>query len=182
MPTPKLCGPKLSILGREDSADMSSRDDIKEVQAILAGAGYYDGAQTGERDDATVAALKKFQEAMSIDANGVVGHETRKALLSALILGDDDEEPGARLPSIVKGGTTRWTLDLESVPPTLKIEALLKDLEAAFSTWAEAAEMQFVYVTAEQLAGGRCKKLAKGEHLVARTHYLEKSSSPPDVM
>lgn len=152
VPTPKLCGPKLSILGREDSADMSSRDDIKEVQAILAGAGYYDGAQTGERDDATVAALKKFQEAMSIDANGVVGHETRKALLSALILGDDDEEPGARLPSIVKGGTTRWTLDLESVPPTLKIEALLKDLEAAFSTWAEAAEMQFVYVTAEQLA------------------------------
>ncbi len=50
--------------------------DVVFVQALLLDLGYYSGNITGYYDAATLSAVKKFQTAMSITADGIVGPST----------------------------------------------------------------------------------------------------------
>lgn len=57
-------------------------DDVKLVQQRLIELGYYTGAVTGTFDDASVAALKKFQRANGLSADGICGVQSRAVLFA----------------------------------------------------------------------------------------------------
>ncbi|MCR5175809.1 MAG: peptidoglycan-binding protein [Anaerovibrio sp.] len=54
--------------------------DVITVQRLLKEKGFYFGAETGECDKATVAAIKKFQAAEGILVDGVCGPQTYRRL------------------------------------------------------------------------------------------------------
>ena len=51
-------------------------DEIKKVQLALAAAGFDPGAADGKMGSQTIQAVKKFQEANGLKADGVIGKET----------------------------------------------------------------------------------------------------------
>ena len=53
---------------------------IKAVQEALKAKDEYNGEATGNLDDATVEAIKKFQEKNKLTADGIPGPKTREAL------------------------------------------------------------------------------------------------------
>ena len=54
--------------------------DMSEVQARLSELGYYNGSINGVYDDATVVAIKNFQQDNGIYVSGAVGGVTSRAL------------------------------------------------------------------------------------------------------
>lgn len=56
---------------------------VSELQALLKLLGYYQGTVTGTYDDATLAAVRQFQQAAGIQADGIAGLETWTRLLPA---------------------------------------------------------------------------------------------------
>lgn len=53
-----------------------SKPDAKQIQAALKNAGFYDGAIDGKIGDKTRSAIKEFQKANGLVADGVVGDKT----------------------------------------------------------------------------------------------------------
>jgi len=61
-----------------------SGDQVKVLQTALAKLGYSPGKVDGEYGPSTTAAVKEFQKANNLDADGVVGPKTRDALAAKL--------------------------------------------------------------------------------------------------
>ncbi len=59
-----------------------SNDDVYELQTQLKKLGYYQGPITGFFGKLTEAAVKRFQEAKGLEIDGIVGEQTKLALLS----------------------------------------------------------------------------------------------------
>lgn len=57
-----------------------TRERISEIQSALAKSGYYSGAPTGKWDAATIAAMKKYQEANDLPASGKIEARTLQKL------------------------------------------------------------------------------------------------------
>jgi peptidoglycan hydrolase-like protein with peptidoglycan-binding domain len=55
-------------------------DDVKQVQMKLESLGFSPGEVDGEYGATTAAAVRAFQKANKLTADGIVGAETRKAL------------------------------------------------------------------------------------------------------
>ena len=70
-------------------------DRIREIQGALNREGAYDGQPTGKWDDATVDAMKKFQEDHGISPNGKIDAVT----LNKLRLGPETAGKGAPFPT-----------------------------------------------------------------------------------
>ncbi|MGH9942535.1 MAG: peptidoglycan-binding domain-containing protein [Pyrinomonadaceae bacterium] len=54
----------------------ATKDQIKQAQALLKNGGHYAGEQTGKLDDATRAALRKYQQAEGLKATGTLNRDT----------------------------------------------------------------------------------------------------------
>lgn len=63
-----------------------SGDDVKAVQALLKGYGYYSGAENGEFDVATATAVKSFQRVNRLAVDGKVGPKTLEKLNSGNVV------------------------------------------------------------------------------------------------
>ncbi len=61
----------------------SRGEEVKEVQTRLYQLGYYTGEIDGQFGNATKAAVLDFQRANGLDADGMVGAETKAVLFSA---------------------------------------------------------------------------------------------------
>ncbi|HEY9702121.1 MAG TPA: peptidoglycan-binding domain-containing protein [Allocoleopsis sp.] len=59
-----------------------SNDDVYELQKRLKKLGYYQGPVTGFFGRLTEAAVKRFQEAKGLEVDGIVGSQTKLALLN----------------------------------------------------------------------------------------------------
>ncbi|MFA6384775.1 MAG: peptidoglycan-binding domain-containing protein [Candidatus Omnitrophota bacterium] len=57
-----------------------SKTNIKEVQSALKNAGYYEGKIDGIKGKGTKKAIKAFQKANGLNADGIVGNKTWEAL------------------------------------------------------------------------------------------------------
>ncbi len=99
--------------------------EIKRFQERLIKLAYYTGSADGKNGRATVNAIKRFQERNGLIADGHVGPETRRRLLSsdaqanALVLGmrgSDVEDAQARLKELkyLKNATGYFGTDTES--------------------------------------------------------------------
>ncbi len=75
-------------------------DRIKEIQSALAGKGFYSGQPTGKWDAASIQAMKDFQNANGLKANGKLG------ALSLQKLGLGSEVAGIAAPRQQAGGAT----------------------------------------------------------------------------
>lgn len=69
-----------SVKARESSQPGKTKD----VQQALKNAGYYDGKVDGIKGKGTVKAIKEFQKANGLTADGVVGRKTWNALSAHL--------------------------------------------------------------------------------------------------
>lgn len=90
--------------------------DVRQIQEMLIDAGYSCGryGADGEFGGATLDAVKAFQEAVGLDADGIVGEKTLAALKGSVEEdGDEEEKPeGGRL--VVIGGS----VNVRSAPTT----------------------------------------------------------------
>lgn len=59
----------------------SEGEDVKQIQAMLALLGFYDGPISGRLGENTEAAVTRFQRAASLTADGIVGASTWNSLL-----------------------------------------------------------------------------------------------------
>jgi len=59
---------------------LNSKDHIKQIQACLNRAGFYNGDIDGKMGAQTRAAIKEFQKAKKLNSDGVVGSRTWEAL------------------------------------------------------------------------------------------------------
>ena len=62
------------------TGSVKTRGRMKEVQMCLKGAGFYDGKIDGVKGKGTKRAIKEFQKANGLRADGVVGQKTWEAL------------------------------------------------------------------------------------------------------
>lgn len=62
------------------SSGLKSREGIKDIQTCLKNAGFYNGKIDGIKGRQTRKAIKEFQSANGLTADGVVGPKTRDAL------------------------------------------------------------------------------------------------------
>ncbi len=62
------------------SKAVKSRLTVRQVQKALAAAGYYKGPVDGKEGPQTKRAIKDFQQAQGLKADGVVGTKTSEAL------------------------------------------------------------------------------------------------------
>lgn len=64
-----------------DDKDYSSKKKVKKMQKALKKRGYYSGKKTGELDDATRTAIRKFQASQGMEVTGYVTKELYEALV-----------------------------------------------------------------------------------------------------
>ena len=76
MKAPQMEKSNISVKPRGEK----SRARMKEIQACLKNAGFYDGAADGLKGRKTRKAIKAFQKANGLRADGVVGKKTWEAL------------------------------------------------------------------------------------------------------
>jgi peptidoglycan hydrolase-like protein with peptidoglycan-binding domain len=62
----------------------ASKEQVSQAQAILKGRNLYAGEQTGKLDDATRAALKKYQAAENLKVTGTLNRATLEKMNIAL--------------------------------------------------------------------------------------------------
>jgi peptidoglycan hydrolase-like protein with peptidoglycan-binding domain len=76
-----VSGPSTNISVRDrDEGSMAPKDKVKEIQTYLKRAGYYDGKIDGIKGVQTKKAIKAFQSANGLRADGVVGPKTWELL------------------------------------------------------------------------------------------------------
>lgn len=82
-------------------------DDVKSVQSRLKELGYYTGSIDGTYGNSTIAAVKAFQSAHKLTADGLAGKNTYKILFSDNAKEKEDTEPDDDIPSrtLRKGDT-----------------------------------------------------------------------------
>lgn len=73
----------------------ASEKSIKEAQTLLKELGLYQGEATGQLDDATKEAIKKFQTEHKLKDTGQPNKKTLKALNEAKAGGKKEEAPAA---------------------------------------------------------------------------------------
>ncbi len=134
-------------------------EQIKLLQEALKATGYYNGQITGVVDQATVNAIKQFQQANNITPDGIVGAVTKAELLQKS--GITNLTP-TNLPaptSVVKrgdsGNSVRW------VQEKLKIAGYLKgNITGFFGISTETAVKQFQQsrkLTADGIVGANTR-------------------------
>lgn len=69
----------ISVRERDDSG-MTPKEKVREIQTLLKSAGYYDGKIDGIKGTQTKKAIKDFQKASGLRADGVVGPKTWELL------------------------------------------------------------------------------------------------------
>ena len=67
-------------VGFKEKRSSKDKEKIREVQTCLKNAGFYHGEIDGVKGRKTRAAIKKFQKANSLSADGVIGKKTWEAL------------------------------------------------------------------------------------------------------
>lgn len=83
--TPTVTTPARAVPGPSvASKPGDTGEQVKRLQRALARLGYSPGAADGSYGPATVAAVKRFQTASSLTADGVFGAQTLRALRQAL--------------------------------------------------------------------------------------------------
>jgi len=85
---------KHSVAARPKGQKAPTPDRIKEIQTALQREGVYDGQPNGRFDEATVSALKKFQDKNGLTANGKIDAQA----LEKLGLGSETAGKGAPVP------------------------------------------------------------------------------------
>jgi peptidoglycan endopeptidase LytF len=70
--------------------------NISKIQEDLKTLGYYQGDITGKMDDATVKAVKAFQQDNKLKVDGKIGKQTLKALRSAMKNKAKEQKPIAK--------------------------------------------------------------------------------------
>ena len=100
------CVIEATRLARGDSGS-----DVQCLQLGLVNAGYFDGAPTGQFDEATYAAVQSLQEDRKLFVDGIVGRET------AISVGvwPDEQSFVIRTPPPPQGATDAWGYPLSSV-------------------------------------------------------------------
>ena len=93
-----------------------SGDKVKQLQENLIQLGYLSGKPDGKYGDDTTAAVKAFQKANKLTADGVAGTATQKALYS----GTGVAAPTAKPTATPKPTASTNTSDLSKVTETLK--------------------------------------------------------------
>jgi peptidoglycan hydrolase-like protein with peptidoglycan-binding domain len=83
-----------SVAARPKGQKAPTSDRVKEIQAALKREGSYDGEPNGRLDEATVSALKKFQDKNGLSANGKIDAQS----LEKLGLGSETAGKGAPVP------------------------------------------------------------------------------------
>ena len=76
--------------------DLATTDGLQTALSFL---GYDPGAVDGLDGPKTQSALKSFQEAVGIDADGLIGPNSRKALLTELESAATKEDPAPPDPA-----------------------------------------------------------------------------------
>jgi peptidoglycan hydrolase-like protein with peptidoglycan-binding domain len=89
----------------------ASGDGVECLQGALADAGHYDGAITGDFDQATFDAVQSFQVTEDLFVDGVVGRESALALE----IWPDEESLVVRTPKPPPGATDLWGVELSPV-------------------------------------------------------------------
>ena len=67
-------------VGIKEKRSRKDKERIKEIQTCLKNAGFYNGKINGVKGKATKKAIKEFQKANGLRADGVVGKKTWEAL------------------------------------------------------------------------------------------------------
>ena len=70
--------------------------NISKVQGDLKALGYYQGDITGKMDEATVGAVKAFQQDHKLKVDGKIGKHTLKALRIAMKNKAKEQKPAAK--------------------------------------------------------------------------------------
>ena len=75
-------------------------DDVTELQTLLTQLGYLNDKIDGDFGSKTEAAVKEFQEAMQLQADGEYGEKSHKAMMEAI--GDDKPDFEEEVPEVVE--------------------------------------------------------------------------------
>jgi hypothetical protein len=81
---PEPTGPGAPQLGQRMLGKGATGDDVKTLQQMLRARGYGSLTPTGSFDDPTEQAVKQFQRAAGLTVDGVVGPQTRPALVALM--------------------------------------------------------------------------------------------------
>lgn len=69
-----------NVMTRSGTVSVKARESVKEIQNCLKNAGFYKGAIDGVKGRGTKKAIKEFQRANGLKADGKVGSKTWEAL------------------------------------------------------------------------------------------------------
>lgn len=83
---------------------------VKDVQARLQTLGYYEGSIDGQFGSGTRDAVLVFQRQHSLEADGIVGEETRQMLFSAQARVNITPAPVTATPTVRPSGSTPWVM------------------------------------------------------------------------
>ena len=81
---------KRAVYRKEGKIVESKKLSTRQIQAALKNAGFYRGSVDGKMGPATTEAIKSFQRANGLKADGVVGKKTRANLMKYLIGSNED--------------------------------------------------------------------------------------------
>jgi len=81
---------KRAVYRKEGKIVESKKLSTRQIQAALKNAGFYRGSVDGKMGPATTEAIKSFQRANGLKADGVVGKKTRANLMKYLTGSNED--------------------------------------------------------------------------------------------
>ena len=161
VPVPTIRGPIFEVTEVSDVSNEGDNytPDVEAMQRFLVSKGYKTtDAVDGAVGDATVAAIKAFQEAAGLVVDGIVGAKTKAKVVAPQF--DSKKHTaaaeGAELPSFQRGDTVSWSV-VGGLPGYLKKEASA-ELQAAFDAWTPACGVTF-----EQAEEGGTVSITFGE-------------------
>ena len=165
-----------------------SGDAVFELQARLFELGYYTGRIDGRFSEETTAAVKAFQKANGLGADGIVGSGTQKKLdsdnlvLGDSIVGDAEEETPSqtttKLSTLRKGDQNDEVLVLQQY--LLSYGFLTTSPDGQFGSGTERAVKLFQEangLTADGIAGPGTLSILYGGSVVSYSEYFGSSSS-----